>query len=183
MTKSTAKTFGVIQGAALIQKAITSIQTRGGKLDHDIHVAGVSVLAHAAAHGDSTLADKLVQAMPKGARKLALVEWMLAYGQVSLLDKVADREAVQAGRVFKIDRTKRYDEAGAIAESWTEFKPERDPLTAFDAQAAVSAVLGRLTKAQKSHLTIKNRAEALAQAQALVAALSAEYAEPQEAPM
>lgn len=176
-------TFTVIKGAALIQKAITSIQNRGGKLDADIHIAGVSVLAHADAHGDTTLADKLVQAMPKGARKLALVEWMLAYGTVSLLDKVADREAVQAGRVFKMDRTKKYDEEGAIGESWVEFKPERDPLTAFDAQAAVASVLGRLTKAKRGHLAIKNRAEALAQALALVQALEEQEPQPEPTPL
>lgn len=161
----------LIVSAALITKAIASIKNRGGKLDTDIHIAGVSVLAHAAEHGDTTLADKLVLAMPKGGRRLALVEWMLAYGQLAKLDPKADKDAVAAGRLFKLDRTKKYDEAGAMAESWVEFKPEADVLTAFDAQAAVASVVKRLKKATEGKLEIKGKAEALAEAQALVAAL------------
>lgn len=164
--------MNIIKSAALITKAIASIQNRGGKLDADIHVAGVSVLAHASEHGDTTLADKLVLAMPKGGRKLALVEWMLAYGQLAKLDPKADKDAIAAGRLFKLDRTKTHDEAGAIAESWVEFKPEVDVLTSFDAQAAVSYVVRRLKKATEGKLEIKGKAEALAEAQALVAALS-----------
>lgn len=164
-------TMKLIVSAALITKAIASIQNRGGKLDNDIHVAGVSVLAHAFEHGDTTLADKLVHAMPKGARKLALVEWMLAYGTVAKLDPKQDKDAVAAGRLFKLDKSKRYDEAGAMAESWVEFKPDAAVLTAFDAQAAVASVLSRLKKATEGKLEIKGAAEARAQAKALVAAL------------
>lgn len=166
-------TLKIIETAAAITKAITSIQTRGGKLDKDIHIAGVSVLAHAAKHGDTTLADKLVHAMPKGGRKLALVEWMLAYGNISKLDPKTDKAAIDAGRLFALDKAKKYNEAGAIAESWVEFKPEASVLTAFDAQAAVQSVLNRLNKANEGHIEIKGRAEALAQARALVAALEA----------
>ena len=161
----------IITSAALITKAIASIQNRGGKLDTDIHAAGVSVLKHAAEHGDTTLADKLVQAMPKGGRKLALVEWMLAYGAIALLDAKNDKDAIAAGRLFKLQKAKQYDEAGAIAESWTEFRKEAAVLTAFDAQAAVASVLARFKKASEGKLENKGKAEALAQARALVAAL------------
>lgn len=158
---------------AEITKAITSIHGRGAKLDADIHRCGVSVLVHASEHGDSTLADKLVLAMPKGGRKLALVEWMLAFGQLAKLDKVADKDAIAAGRLFKLDKTRTLDEKGATETSWTEFKPEAPVLDAFDAQAAVHSVLARLTKAGAEGLTIKNKAQALQEAQALVAALTA----------
>ena len=162
----------IIKTAALITKAITSIAGRGKALDKDIHIAGVSVLAHANEHGDTTLADKLVQAMPKGARKLALVEWMLAYGQLAKLDPKLDKDAIAAGRLFKLDRSRTYNEAGAIETSWTEFKPEAAVHTAFDAQAAVTSLLARLNKAAADGLTIEGKAEALVKAQALVAALT-----------
>lgn len=161
----------LIKSAALITKAIASIRNRGAKLDKDIHIAAVSVLAHANQHGDSTLADKLVQAMPKGSRRLALVEYMLAFGELSVLDKKADVEAVAAGRVFKLDRSKKYDEAGAIATPWTEFKPEAAVVDAFDVQKAVAGVLARLQKASSDGKTLVGAAEALAQAKALVIAL------------
>lgn len=168
------QTMQLIQTAAEVNKAIASISNRGAKLDADIHRVGVSVLMHATKHGDSTLADKLVHAMPKGARKIALVEWMLAFGQVAKLDPKADKQAIIDGRLFKLDRTKQYDEAGAIGTPWTEFKPEGNVLDAFDAQAAVASVVSRLTKAAQAGKTIKGRAEALAQIDALRAALAAE---------
>lgn len=161
----------IIKAAADIKKAITSIANRGAKLDGDIHKAGVSVLAHASEHGDSTLADSLVNAMPKGGRKLALVEWMLAHGQLAKLDPKADKEAIAAGRIFKLDRTRTLDLKAAIETSWVEFKKEAAVHTAFDAQAAVKAVLARLKAANAKGLTVEHKAEALAEAQALVAAL------------
>lgn len=161
----------IIKAAADIKKAITSIANRGAKLDGDIHRAGVSVLAHASEHGDSTLADSLVNAMPKGGRKLALVEWMLAHGQLAKLDPKADKEAIAAGRIFKLDRTRTLDLKAAIETSWVEFKKEAAAHTAFDAQAAVKSVLARLKAANEKGLTVEHKAEALAEAQALVAAL------------
>lgn len=155
-----------------INKAIASIANRGAKLDGDIHRAGVSVLAHASEHGDTTLADALVHAMPKGGRKLALVEWMLAYGQLAKLDPKQDKDAITAGRLFKLDRTRKLDMESAMGKSWTEFKPEASVQTAFDAQAAVASVIARLTAASAKGLPIQHKAEALAQAQALVLALS-----------
>ena len=161
-------TMKLMTTAAEINKAIISIHGRGAKLDGDIHRTGVSVLAHASEHGDTTLADKLVHAMPKGGRKLALVEWMLAHGQLAKLDPKADKDAIAEGRLFKLDRSRKYDEEGAIATPWTEFKPEANVLTAFDVQAAVQSVLKRMQKAAASGLTIEHKAGALKEAQALV---------------
>lgn len=155
-----------------INKAIASIKNRGTKLDSDIHVAGCSVLSHMAEHGDSTMADKLVQAMPAGSRKLALVEWMLAFGQVRVLDAKNDKAAITEGRVFALDRSRKHDAEGAEKTSWTEFRKDASVADAFDAGAAVKSVVARLKKATEGKLEIKDKAEALAQAQALVAALA-----------
>lgn len=172
MTKHAVK-IELIKGAAGINKAIDSIKNRGAKLDSSIQLAGLSVLAHASEHGDTTCADRLVLAMPKGARKLALVEWMLAYGQMRKLDPKTPDEAtrIKAGQTFAIDRSRTLDIAAAQGKAWHEFKPEAAIATAFDAQAAVASLIARLKKAQEGGLTIEHKAEALAQAQALVAAL------------
>lgn len=166
----------ILQTAAEVNKAITSIATRGAKLDGDIHRVGVSVLHHATEHGDTTLADKLVHAMPKGGRKLALVEWMLAFGQLSKLDPKADKDAIAAGRLFKLDRSKTFKKDDAIGTPWTEFKKEADVLTAFDAQAAVNTLINRLNKAASTGLSIEHRAEALRSLDTLRAALAGEKA-------
>lgn len=164
--------MNIIKGASAIQKAITSIAGRGGKLDKDIHVAGVSVLQHASEHGDTTLADKLVLAMPKGSRKLALVEWMLAFGQVAKLDPALDKDRLALGQIFKLDKTRNYDEAGAVETTWTDFRREPDVSTAFDVQAAVHNLLERMKRAHLAGLTIEGRAQALVEARLLVEALA-----------
>uniref|UniRef100_A0A7M2QM07 Uncharacterized protein n=1 Tax=feces metagenome TaxID=1861841 RepID=A0A7M2QM07_9ZZZZ len=164
--------------AAEINKAIASIATRGKKLDADIQTAGVSILNHADQHGDSTLADKLVQALPKGSRKLALVEWMLAFGKLRLLDKAVPEDAarIAAGAYFAYDKTKRTDIESALAKPWFDFKPEAPILTAFDAQAAVQGVLSKLTKAMAGGLEIQNRAHAIEAARKMLDALEAQPA-------
>ena len=161
--------------AAEINKAILSIANRGKKLDADIQTAGLSILNHVQEHGDSTLADKLVLALPKGSRKLALTEWLLAFGKLRILKKtnVDDAARIQAGALFAYDKTKSTDIESASAKPWFEFKPEASPLTAFDAQAAVQGVLRQLAKAQAGGLNIKNRAHAVEAAQKLLAALQA----------
>lgn len=163
--------LSIIKGAAALNKAIDSIKNRGAKLDASIQQAAVSVLAHASEHGDTTCADRLVQAMPKGARKLALVEFLLAFGQIALLDKVADKEAIAAGRVFKLDRERKLDLAQAESTPWHEFKKERAVQEAFDAQKAVAAVLARMRGAAAKGLSIEHKEQALADARALVAML------------
>ena len=153
-----------------INKAIASISKRGKQLDNDIHVAGVSCLKHCDAHGDSTLLDKLVQAMPKGSRKAAFCEWALAYGNVRMLDREnkADKSAIEQGRLFAKDKSKTYDEAGAIANKWYDFKPEPDLLTTFDASAMVTSMMKRLAKAQKQGAEVTGQDDALKQLRALM---------------
>ena len=161
--------------AAEINKAILSIASRGKKLDADIQTTGLSILNHVQEHGDSTLADKLVLALPKGSRKLALTEWLLAFGKLRILEKtnVDDAARIQAGALFAYDKTKSTDIESASAKPWFEFKPEASPLTAFDAQAAVQGVLAKLARAQAGGLSIENRALAVEAAQKLLAALQA----------
>lgn len=178
MSKTNTNTVALIEGAAAINKAIDSIKNRGAKLDASIQLAGLSVLAHATEHGDTTCADRLVLAMPKGARKLALVEWMLAFGQMRKLNakNKDDAEAIKAGRLFQLDRTRVLNMQGAQDKHWHEFKPEAAIATAFDAQAAVKALLTRMQNAAAAGLTIEHKQAALADAQALVAMLSEEAA-------
>lgn len=160
----------LIQGTAALDKAIASIKNRGAKLDNDIQNVGLSVMAHTAAHGDTSVMDRLVNAMPKSARKLALIEWMLAFGCARLLKKEDAEEALRMkeGAVFKFDKTRKLNLEGAQAKKWHEFKPEAAVATAFDAQAAVSNLLARMRSAAAKGMTVEHKAEALADAEALV---------------
>lgn len=140
----------LIVGTANIDKAIASIANRGKKLDGDIQLAAVSILDHVEQHGDVTLADRLLAAMPKGARKLALVEFLLAFGKLRVLDKANKDDAVRiaAGATFAHDKTKQTNIEGASEKPWYEFKQEKAAIEAFDVQAAVAQLLTRVSKLQ-----------------------------------
>lgn len=157
-----------------INKAIESIANRGKKLDHDIHVAGVSVLKHVAEHGDTTLLDKLVNAMPKGARKGAFCEWALAFGNVRMLDRSneADKLAIEQGRLFAKDKTKEYNEVEAMAKAWYDFKPEPDLLTTFDAAQAVKSLLKKYKTALDNGAEIKGGDVAMQQLKSFMQTLT-----------
>ena len=105
----------IITSKAAIVTAIESIRTRGKKLDNDIWIAAVSVTAHADAHGDVTLANTLVDAMPKGSRVNALLAYLECFGKFSYDDEKKE---------LCFDKSKKTDLEGAQVASWVEFKPE-----------------------------------------------------------
>lgn len=162
----------IITGAAEIRKHITSIGNRGAKLDKDIQLAALSVLAHIDQHGDVTLADALVNAMPKSSRKLALVEAMLACGKVRLLDKAELTPELKAlGRVFAYDKERKTDLQQLEEKPWYEWRKEAPVAMAFDAQKATAALLAKIKL--HSGLTVAGIDEAKANLREALAALEA----------
>lgn len=139
--------------AAVINKAIDSIERRGKKLDQDIQQAGLSCLNHNQEHGDITLLNRLYLAMPKGSRRNALIEWALKYGKCKLNeDKSTAKDAP-----LLFNREGSTDLAGANEEPWFNCKPEKDPLEEFDFVAAYNALLRKATKAGDSGKKIKGQ--------------------------
>ncbi len=140
------KTLNLIVGQAAIVKAIDSIANRGKKLDSDIQLAGLSVLDHIQQHGDVTLANRLFLALPKGARKLAMAEWFLAFGKLAAnMDKATAKDMP-----FVFAKDKQTDLAGAQELPWYECKPEKAVADAFDVQAEVAKLLKRITAFQQA---------------------------------
>ena len=79
MTKKLAQAVATaILSAADTGKLIVSIKGRGAKLDKDIHQAALSAVANHAEHGNTSLVNALLLAMPRSARANALMAWMLA---------------------------------------------------------------------------------------------------------
>lgn len=114
-----------------ILAAISDISVTGKKLDQMIWVAAVSVTAHADKHGDVTLANTLVDAMPKGSRVNALLGFLEAFGKFTY-----DEENKKLG----FDKTKTTDIEGAQAQSWTAFKPE-PPYQGMTLEVALAALI------------------------------------------
>lgn len=120
----------LVKGTDAIKKAIVSIKTRGAKLDKDIHIAGCSCLQHIEEHGDITLLNTLVDAMPKGSRVNALREWAEVHGKVKYNNETTSFEYAKTSTTLM-------DEA--MACSWVEFKPE-SVYTAMDFQAEMNKI-------------------------------------------
>lgn len=101
-----------------IEKAIKSIANRGKRLDTDIHIAACSIAVHVEKHGDVTLVNRLIDAMPDGSRVNALRQWFDTFTKCQY-----DMET----KVFvyaKKRKTKLEGDDGGKANPWTNFKPE-----------------------------------------------------------
>lgn len=123
-----------------IDKAITSIKTRGTKLDNDIQKAALSIVLHVNDHHEVSLVNKLIDAMPKGSRVNALREWFMKHG------KVVFNEEEQ---VFEPSRDAAKDFDLALAEHWTSCKPE-PKFRPIDLQKEIDKLFARAKKAANS---------------------------------
>lgn len=124
--------------AAAVTKFIESIRVRGAKLDKDIHSAACASLNHAEKHGDYTLLNKLILAMPKSSRRNALVLWSLKFGKFLLNDgKEHDGKTLPVADFIIIpDKAKgsttKFDVQGGIAEPfWDVGRGAREGDTKF----------------------------------------------------
>lgn len=104
-----------------IEKLIVSIGKRGAKLDTDIHSAGCASLNHAGMHNDPTLLNRLVCAMPKAARRNALVTWALKFGNVMLNDG-ANKDTMP----LVYNKSGKLNMDGALAEPFWALKNVRE---------------------------------------------------------
>lgn len=152
---------------------IASIAKTGVKLDAQIQEAGLAALYHTSQNSEASLLDKLFNALPKGARKLAFVEWVLAHGQVRTLSaqNKSDKAMLQAGCTFRFDAEKVLDLESATATVWTNFKPEASVSTAYDIQHAAKGVFKRAQEAVQQGKALKGADLALSDLKALVAFL------------
>lgn len=105
----------IIDKAAEVTKLIESIEGRGKKLDADIHRCAVSCLHHADKHGDVTLMQKLIEAMPKSSRRNAVIAWAIEYGRFASDEK---------GKNVVYSKEATTDIEQAIAVTPWDFKPE-----------------------------------------------------------
>ena len=146
---------------------------RGAKWVKDGQTFGLEVLEHVDAHGDVTVADSLVNAMPKGTKRNAMIEWLISFGKLALLDTPNK----DTGALFKFDKARITNLAGAKEKPWQEFQPEPDPLLVFDAQAVTIKALEKLIATSKKAKTVEH-GEVLSKVSALLAELSPSKEDP-----
>lgn len=126
--------YKLLEGTAAINKAIDSIATRGKKQDRDIQVAVLSAMQHHATHGDVTLVNRLVEAMPKGSRVNALRAFIETFGACRY-------DAESKAFVHAKGKNHRLNEAHETM--WSEFKPEKD-YQSVDPVAVLKGAIKRL---------------------------------------
>lgn len=121
----------LITDAKAIDIAIKSIQSRGSKLAKDIHICAVSCLAHIDKHGDITLLNRLMAALPGGWRSNAIKAWSEDHGKVNWDN---------TQKAFVYDKSKVSNLEGAIATSPEEYKPEAE-YKPMDLAEAIKALI------------------------------------------
>lgn len=161
-TKTTKALPTLIVGTDALTKSIESIIRRGNKLQDEVQVLGLSLLAHINEHSNVTLLNKLVLEFPKGLRRNALVEWALANGKVKL-NEGEDKKTLP----LLFDKTKATNLDKANDKPWFDFKPEKPVDECFDFAKMLAVLVG---KASKSTNLADGQAELLAAAKALLPA-------------
>lgn len=126
----------LLDSAARIKQAIDSIASRGARLDRDIWVAAASAIKHHVDHGDVTLINRLVDAMPKGSRVNALRAY---FDELSAAryDEEAKAFVHVKGASAKLDT--------ALSTPWYSFKPEA-AYVPLDPAAILSNVIRKMQK-------------------------------------
>ena len=121
----------LITDVKAIDLAIKSIQSRGSKLSKDIHLTAVSCLNHIEKHGDITLLNRLMAALPAGWRANALKAWAEEFGKVNYDN---------TQKAFTYDKAKKSNIEGAIAVTPEDFKPEPE-YKPLDLEVAIKALI------------------------------------------
>lgn len=135
-----------------INLSISQIKTSGEKLDAKIQAVGLEVLEHISLNPEASLACKLYNALPNGARKNALVAWFLEFGAIKVS---TGKNKKEVPLLWKKETAT--DLAGAAANPWFTFKPEKAPSEEFDFDKALQALIKKAKKASsEGHLKAAN---------------------------
>lgn len=143
--------------AAQINKQIALITRAGAKLDAFIQTTAVDVITHYAEFCDTGLVNRLYNGMPKGSRKAALTEWLLAYCAVV----ANENKATAKEQPFVHSKDKVTDIEGGAAKNWFECKLDAKPADVFDFQKFVKSALKKYGEAEVTNMTVE-QAHALA---------------------
>lgn len=159
------KQIKLIEGKAELVKEFGLLKAAGKKLDDRIQTAGMSVINHVDKHGDITVVDGLMDAMPAGSRKTAMIEWLLAHGKLkqNIIDGKVSKDAP-----WLFNREGKTDLIKGAEFPWFTFKPEKLEEPSFDFQAMLNSLLSKATKAAAAGKEIRG-ADQLARIQLLLA--------------
>lgn len=140
--------------AKQILATIRTIKVAAERLQTKIQDVALECLAHAAEHGDATLMDALVKALPRGQRVEALVLWVEAHSPIRW---TKDEDGERAGVGMLKQSNKKYvafDLEAAEATPYYSFTKENEkkPLTLEALLKLIKNVEKRIDKAEDDGL-------------------------------
>lgn len=126
-------------------KAIGSIKKRSGNLRNDIQEAAIGAISHAEAHGDFTLASKLVDAVSKGNAP-QVRRFFVGHMPV---------RSVKGKGFVKIKGKGRFNTADALATMWDEYGKSADDNDVIynamaDLKSLIKAIENRIVKCDEN---------------------------------
>ena len=144
-----------------ILTAIQHIAITGKGLDDAVQSVGLDVLQHVDQHGEVSLANKLLKALPKGARAKALADWFRRFGKIAVnTDKATAKEFP-----LVFDKAGTTDMELATSTPWYTCRQDKPLAVEFDFAGQLASLIKRAQAAQAKGMHVKG-AEQLAALQA-----------------
>lgn len=140
----------IITDGAVLTTAIKTIALRGAELDLAIHQAAVSAAQAVADHGNIGYCNSLYRALGKGARHVAMAQWLITYAGVSANTK-KDKDV----NPFVFDKSKAVDVGGGMDHPWFDLKPSQEPDAVLDVAKLVQALVKK-AKSPKEGVEVLN---------------------------
>lgn len=127
-----------------VDTLITSAIKSAGKMKEAVQIAAVSVLMHAAKHGDYSKAQVLVDGLGDGVHGGALVAWFQKYGGLLIDSESGEGFNGWSGAEYIRDK---FSEAKEV--HWYTLK-KQNPYRGFDLSEALATLLKRAELAEKA---------------------------------
>lgn len=123
-----------------VMKAIPLLAADAAKVQERIHEIACSTLDHVRAHGDTTGAAALLNALPRGQRVKALAFWFKKFTNSKLVLSLKDKEWKANLSKQRMDGD--FDVEGAMATSFADLTDEKSPES-----QTIKSLLAKLVKA------------------------------------
>ena len=149
--------------ASQIKSNITTLRDAGRTIVSLTHECASSVVGHALAHGDVTLADGLLAAVGNGARKSAIVKFLETFGPFRYdtkkgtfgiqkgkkLEMLAEHSANWWADNLTTLNPEIVDDNGAAVARWDEYTPEKIR-SMYDVDAQILSIIKSAKKRMES---------------------------------
>lgn len=135
----------LIKGSENLNAAIKAVQETGQTYQKSVHQLAVSILYHVGAHGDTTVVQRFISAMPESVRANGLRAWFEHFGPIKF-----DQDATDGTELVQYVRGKPALIGDADAKPFWKFKAhEGKPYVALDMERWLSSAIRKLEKDAK----------------------------------